>query len=84
MHYRVLLAALRIRPFKPFDVVMSSGERYRVDHPENMAVAKDAVIIPIYTREPRRDIADDFVYASYLHISALEPVPERRAKSSKR
>ena len=84
MHYRVLQVALRANPFKPFDVVMSSGERYRVDHPENMAIARDAVIIPIYTREPRREIADDFVYASYLHISALEPVPPKRTKSSKR
>ncbi len=76
MHYRVIQDAIKTRPFAPFDVIMSSGDRYRVGHPENLMILKDCVLIPIYKRRPPAPDgrADDFVSASYLHIAALERV----------
>ena len=81
MHYGVIQDAIRSRPFVPFDVVMSSGDRYRVAHPENLTIVKDCIIIPIYTRRtPSADsLADSFVSASYLHIAALERTPTEGA-----
>lgn len=83
MHYRVLLDAIRRRPFAPFNVVMSSGEKYRVEHPENMAIAKHAAIILLYDKKRKTDIADDFVFASYLHMSALEPILPPKPRSTR-
>jgi hypothetical protein len=80
MHYRVLLKALKTEPFQPFDVVMSNGDRYRVDHPENLLISRDSAIIPIYVRNSSREIADDYVNASYLHIAALETVNASKSK----
>ena len=81
MHYRVLQNAIKSRPFVPFDIVMSSGDRYRVDHPENLFILKDNVVIPVfYKRSGSTDfVGDDIVRASYLHIAALEPVTPRKA-----
>ena len=81
MHYRVLQTALRTQPFVPFDVVMSSGSRYRVAHPENLTILKDSVVIPVYDKPSNSGdaLADDIVRASYLHIAALEPVTPRKA-----
>jgi hypothetical protein len=77
MHYRVVQDALRTRPFVPFDVVMSNGDRYRVAHPENLMIVRDCLLIPICRRgTPSPDVmADSFVSASYLHIAALERIP---------
>ena len=43
---------LRQRPFRPFRVVMSSGEAYEVRHPEMAWVTKNDLFIGI-------DVADD-------------------------
>jgi hypothetical protein len=87
MHYREILKAITTKPFVPFDVVMSSGDRYPVKHPENLLILKDCLHIPIYTRrtaEGQVVAADDYVSASYLHVAALERVasPEASTENS--
>ena len=79
MHYRVLQEARDTRPFEPFDIVMSSGDRYRVAHPENILILKNAVVVPVFDDPADVDSArgDSIVRASYLHIAALEPVKQR-------
>ena len=82
MHYRVVQEAIQARPFVSFDVVLSSGDRYRVAHPENLMIVKDCILIPIYRKGVQSPdvMADSFVSASYLHIAALERViPEPAA-----
>ena len=76
MHYREIRKAIDTRPFVPFEVVMSSGDRYPVNHPANLLILRDCVHIPIYSRlvVDRIVPADDYVSASYLHIAALERV----------
>ena len=76
MHYREVYRAIKAQPFVPFDVVMSSDDRYPVNHPENLLILKDCVHIPIYTRRVADRVvpADDYVSASYLRIAALERV----------
>jgi hypothetical protein len=75
MHYRVIQDAIRRTPFEPFNVVMSSGEKYEVKHPENIVLMKDAAAVPVYESYKDDGRPDRLIYASYLHISALEPVP---------
>ncbi len=84
MHYRVIQEARDMRPFEPFEIVMSSGDRYRVAHPENILILKEAVVVPVFYDPSEADNGrgDSIVRASYLHIAALEPV-KQRASSDK-
>jgi hypothetical protein len=74
--FRNLLAA---RPFEPFRVVMSSGERYEVRHPEMAYLMRTKILIGL---DPdRHGTSDDWRMISLLHITFVEPI---RSKSSKR
>ena len=80
MHYEVLLESIKAQPFEPFSIVMSSGEKYSIEHPENVQLLKHAALI--YTKMNRRfpEVVDEYVRASYLHMSALEPVAPPKPK----
>jgi hypothetical protein len=63
---------LRQRPFKPFRLVMSSGESYEVRHPEMAWVTKNDIFVGI-------DVADDGVPADaricpMFHVATVEPL----------
>jgi hypothetical protein len=63
---------LRQRPFRPFRVVMSSGEAYEVRHPEMAWVTKNDLFIGI-------DVADDGLPADarmcpLFHVAMVEPL----------
>ncbi len=46
-----LRAAVRTRPFNPFTIVMGDGTRYRVKHPEMVAISPKAERTFIVTDE---------------------------------
>ena len=63
---------LKERPFKPFRLVMSSGQSYEVRHPEMAMLTKSDILVGI-------DIEDDgvpaeFKICSMLHVTAFEPI----------
>ncbi len=65
---------LSLRPFKSFDVVMSSGQRYRVKHPECAILTKTQMVIV----DPNRDIVS---ICPLLHVSGIEsPGRKQRQK----
>jgi hypothetical protein len=69
LNFRDLLKA---QPFKPFRLVMSSGETYDVRHPEMAFLTRASVQVGV-------DIADDGVPADFricslLHVTAIEPL----------
>ena len=60
------------QPFKPFRVVMSSGQTYEVRHPEMAFVTRTDLLVGT-------DIADDgvpaeFKICSLLHVTSVEPL----------
>ena len=66
--FRDLFAA---RPFRPFRLVMSSGQVYEVRHPEMAMLTRTSILVGV-------DIADDgvpaeFKICSLLHVTAVEP-----------
>jgi hypothetical protein len=74
--FRDLLAQ---RPFKPFRLVMSSGQTYEVRHPEMAWLTRTSILVGI-------DIADDgvpaeFKICSLLHVTAIEPLTPTAAES---
>jgi len=61
------------RPFRPFRLVMSSGQSYDVRHPEMAMLTRTDMLVGV-------DVDDDEVPASFricslLHVTAVEPLP---------
>ena len=60
------------RPFRPFRLVMSSGQSYEVRHPEMALLTRTDILVGV-------DEADDgvpvnFKICSLLHVTAVEPL----------
>ncbi|MCG8451351.1 MAG: hypothetical protein MI725_17435 [Pirellulales bacterium] len=67
--FRDLLTA---RPFKPFRLVMSSGQTYEVRHPEMAWVTKNDILVGIDSEDDV--IPAEFKICSMLHVTAVEPL----------
>lgn len=64
---------LRQRPFRPFRLVMSSGESYDVRHPEMAWVTHNDIFVGVDQAEDGIP-ADARIYP-LLHVTAVEPLP---------
>ena len=64
---------LKQQPFRPFRLVMSSGESYEVRHPEMALLLKNDILVGT-------DVADDGMPAEFricplFHVATVEPMP---------
>lgn len=62
---------LTTSPFKPFHIVMSSGESY-VRHPEEAMLTKADLVVGI--GETRHGVPASFKICALLHVTAVEPL----------
>jgi hypothetical protein len=67
---------LKQQPFRPFRLVMSSGESYEVRHPDMAWVVKNDILVGT---GGTGDVADDGIPAEFricplLHVATVEPV----------
>lgn len=60
------------RPFKPFRLVMSSGQTYDVRHPEMAWLTRTDILVGI--DDDRDGVPAEFKICSLLHVSAIEPL----------
>jgi hypothetical protein len=60
------------RPFKPFRIVMSSGQAYEIPHPEMAMLTQSDLVVGI--KETRHGVPKEFRICSLLHITSVEPV----------
>ncbi len=67
-------------PFAPFEIVVSSGDRYRVDHPDNVLLTKEAAVVGYGKPQKPGTLPDDFIILSYLHIASIEPTTPKTAR----
>jgi hypothetical protein len=67
--FRELLAQ---RPFKPFRLVMSSGQSYDVGHPEMAMLTKSDLLVGIGDTDD--GVPAEFKICSLLLVSAIEPL----------
>ena len=56
---------LNAKPFETFVVVMSSGQRYEVRHPENVLLSKSKIVI----MDPDEDTV---AICGLLHVATVE------------
>jgi hypothetical protein len=67
--FRELLAA---RPFKPFRLVMSSGQAYEVRHPEMAFLTRTDILVGV--GETEEGVPAEFRICSLLHVTTVEPL----------
>lgn len=60
------------QPFKPFRLVMSSGQAYEVRHPEMAMLTKTDLLVGI--DETRDGVPAEFKICSLLHVTSIEPL----------
>ena len=60
------------RPFKPFRLVMSSGQSYEVKHPEMAFLTRSDILVGI--DDSLDGVPAEFKICSLLHVSAIEPL----------
>ena len=80
MQIQKITEAIKQAPFRPFEIVTSSGGRYLVDHPEMVLVAKGALYVSHRIENPEEgEMVSDPAVLSYMHITELVPLPDRAA-----
>jgi hypothetical protein len=60
------------RPFKPFRLVMSSGQTYDVSHPELAFLTKTDILVGVGDTDD--GVPAEFKICSLLHVTAVEPL----------
>lgn len=60
------------RPFKPFRLVMSSGQKYDVRHPEMAFLTRTSILVGV---DESDGLPGGFKICSLLHVTAVEPLP---------
>lgn len=63
---------LRQRPFRPFRLVMSSGQTYDVRQPEMALLTRTDLLVG--TDVSNDGVPVDFKICSLLHVTAVEPL----------
>ena len=83
MNAAALRTLLHTQPFEPFEIILSSGDRYAVRHPEMILILQNRVLVASDSRGPRK-LPDTYTTISYLHIAGAEPLGERSKLSRRR
>ncbi len=65
MNYETLRELLDRRPFEPFEIRLSNGERYEVRHPEMALLLKSRIIIGDAEN-------DKMTICGLIHINSIE------------
>lgn len=63
---------LQQTPFKPFQIRISSGDVFRVEHPENAAIVKHTVLVALPD-------SDEAIMLSALHIVGVSGLEQLAA-----
>lgn len=63
---------LAVRPFRPFRIIMSSGEGHEVRHPEMAFVTRTSVHVGVGDVED--GIPARFKLCAILHVATIEPL----------
>lgn len=71
--FRDLLAT---QPFKPFRLVMSSGERYEIRHPEMALLTRTDLLVGTAVED---GVPSEFKICSLLHVATVEPIDMQAA-----
>ena len=60
------------RPFQPVRLLMSSGQRYEIRHPEMALLTRNDILVGIEQADD--GVPAEFKICSLLHVTAIEPL----------
>jgi hypothetical protein len=80
MSAAALKERLSRRPFDPFRIVLSNGDRYDVRHPEMALLLRNGIYVAL--PEAHDDLPENAVWCSLLHVAAVEPIAAARKPGS--
>jgi hypothetical protein len=60
------------RPFRPFRIVMSSGQSYEIRHPEMAWLTRTDLLVGV--GESEEGVPAEFRICSLLHVTTVEPL----------
>ncbi len=63
---------MKQQPFKPFRLVMSSGQSYEVRHPEMAWLTRTDILVGV--GETDEGVPAEFRICSLLHVATTEPL----------
>lgn len=66
--------AARRQPFRSFRLVLTTGERFDIGHPDLIMVGRRSAVIGI-TREPGGTVYDRTFQVDLLHVVGIEELP---------
>ncbi|CAN5899548.1 hypothetical protein BH23PLA1_BH23PLA1_41030 [soil metagenome] len=75
--FREMLAQ---QPFKPFRLVMSSGQTYEVRHPEMAWLTRTSILVGMDQTE--EGVPAEFKICSLLHVTAIEPLHAAESRNT--
>jgi hypothetical protein len=64
MNPEAIRTFIQKRPFEPFEVILSSGQTYRVSHPDAVMLLKNTLVIGDVER-------DAVIWCSLIHVTAI-------------
>lgn len=64
------------RPFKPFRLIMSSGQTYEVRHPEMALLTRSDMLVGTNVED---GVPAEFRICSLLHVATIEPIDQGAA-----
>ena len=64
------------RPFKPFRLIMSSGESYEDRHPEMALLTRSDMLVGV---DEEDGVPAEFRICSLLHVATIEPIDHQPA-----
>jgi hypothetical protein len=68
------------QPFRPFRLVMSSGQSYEVRHPEMAMLTRTDLLVGVH---PTKDgVPAEFRICSLLHVTTVEPIESGSSESA--
>lgn len=73
--FRDLLAE---RPFRPFRLIMSSGQIYEVRHPEMAMLTQSDLLVGV--NESEEGVPASFRFCALLHVATIEPLARSSPK----
>jgi hypothetical protein len=65
---------LKRQPFEPFEIVLSSGDRYPITHPDWVLLTRRSVVVAVSSPKARGPLPESYADLSYLHIASLQPI----------
>lgn len=74
-----ILNFTRAKPFVPFVIELTNGERYEIRHPDMIVPTLGMATVGVPAPGAVADAADRVVFVSLVHIVKAEPLPPAAA-----